>query len=220
MSLNKKELIYPFILECCQYTEDIFWKNLFEDLAYGKAPYGTYISKNFLCCGFKNKEFSYKLERKDSEILYHELYDILKNKVGILSIDERIEKKKMINNFELSNEDYKNNWNSIRKKNIKDILFLNFAIEKQKQYGLTRKDTKYLLSMIQIFIMFKIITSKDIEYQDGKIISIKNINFENGKLSIDTSLLNKKKEFKDEYEKKDKIKPSEHWEKYLKQIVK
>ena len=47
------ELVYPFFLKCCEYTDDIFWKFVFEDLAYGKSPYGTYITKNFLCCNYK-----------------------------------------------------------------------------------------------------------------------------------------------------------------------
>jgi hypothetical protein len=65
----KREIVYPVFLECCQYADDIFWENVFEDLAYGKPPYGTYISKGFLCCSFKNKEFSYKIERKDCKIV-------------------------------------------------------------------------------------------------------------------------------------------------------
>ena len=62
--LVKKELLYPIFLECSQHADDTFWENIFEDLAYGKAPYGTYISKDFLCCGYKKKEFSYKIEKK------------------------------------------------------------------------------------------------------------------------------------------------------------
>jgi hypothetical protein len=46
----KREIAYPVFLEACQYTEDAYWENIFEELAYGKAPYGTYISKDFLCC--------------------------------------------------------------------------------------------------------------------------------------------------------------------------
>ena len=60
----KREIVYPIFLECCQFTDDKFWENVFEDLAYGKTPYGTYISKDFLCCSYKKKEFSYKIEKK------------------------------------------------------------------------------------------------------------------------------------------------------------
>ena len=65
----KKELLYPIFLECCQYTSDIFWENIFEDLAYGKTPYGTYVSKNFLICNNKKKNFSYKITFNDPKTL-------------------------------------------------------------------------------------------------------------------------------------------------------
>ena len=53
----KYKLIYPFFIECLQYTSDKFWKNVFEDLAYGITPAGTYINKDFLTCNYKDKEF-------------------------------------------------------------------------------------------------------------------------------------------------------------------
>ena len=89
----KQEIIYPFFLETCQYCNDIFWETIMEDLAYGKPPHGTYISKGFLCCSYKNKEFSYKLERKDPKILYQNIYDLLTEKLGILSYKEKAQKR-------------------------------------------------------------------------------------------------------------------------------
>ena len=63
-------LVYPFLLKCCAFTNDNFWKYVFEDLAYGKPPYGTYITHNFLCCKYKDKEFSYKIcDKKSAEKL-------------------------------------------------------------------------------------------------------------------------------------------------------
>ena len=54
-----------------------FWENIFENLIYGKVPYGSYISKNYICCNYKRKEFSYKIdETKDSKILYDEIYNL------------------------------------------------------------------------------------------------------------------------------------------------
>ena len=52
-------------MECSQFITDKFWENIFEDLAYGKSPYGTYISKGSLTCKYKDKEFIYKIEKKD-----------------------------------------------------------------------------------------------------------------------------------------------------------
>ena len=76
----KKEILYPVFLECLQFINDAFWENIFEDLAYGKTPYGTYINKDFLCCNYKNKEFSYKIEKKDPKTLYNDIYSLLGNK--------------------------------------------------------------------------------------------------------------------------------------------
>ena len=76
----KKEILYPVFLECLQFTNDFFWENIFEDLAYGKTPYGTYINKDFLCCNYKDKEFSYKIEKKEPELLYNDILFLLGKK--------------------------------------------------------------------------------------------------------------------------------------------
>ena len=83
---GKKDILYPIFLECLQYTTDTFWENIFEDLAYGKTPYGTYINKNFLCCNYKNKEFSYKIEKKNADQLYNDVFNLLAKKLGLLSL--------------------------------------------------------------------------------------------------------------------------------------
>ena len=96
MPITRKEIVYPIFLECCQYAENTFWENIFENLAYGKTPYGTFISKDFLCCNYKKKEFSYKIERKCSKLLYQEVYNILTKKLGLMSTQEKITKQKEI----------------------------------------------------------------------------------------------------------------------------
>ena len=141
----KKEIIYPIFLECCQFANDRFWINVFEDLAYGKYPYGTYISKDFLCCNYKDKEFSYKIERKNPEILYNDVYSLLAKKLGLLSHKDKIKKKIDFYNIHNDNKENKT-WGSIRKKNIKDLLLENYVIDMKKIYSLTITQTKYLLS--------------------------------------------------------------------------
>src|SRR3990167_10750992 len=89
----KKDLIYPVFLECCAFSPDSYWELIFEDLAYGKAPTGTYISRNFLCCSYKNKDFSYKIERKDPKILFDDIYSLLSKKLGLISQKEKDKRK-------------------------------------------------------------------------------------------------------------------------------
>ena len=151
----KKEIIYPIFLECCVYAEDSFWKNIFDDLAYGKTPYGTYINKDFLCCGYKDKEFSYKIEKIEPKKIYTDIYKLLTNKLGILSQKEKIKKRISFYQAEDRIKQSRQSWSDIRKKNIKDLLIERYVIDMKKKYLLTIKQSKYLLSVIFIAIVFK-----------------------------------------------------------------
>ena len=174
----KKEIVYPIFLECCQYTTDIFWENVFEDLSYGKTPYGTYITKDFLCCNYKDKEFSYKIEKnKDTEQLYNDIFNLLSKKLGLLSQRDKIKKKIDFYNIEEEIKEGRKNWSSIRKKNIKDLLIEKYVIDMKNKYSLSIKQAKYLLSIIFIAMVFKVITVKDIHYENGKISHIEGIEF-------------------------------------------
>lgn len=180
------ELVYPFFIKCCQYTDDIFWQFIFEDLAYGKSPYGTYITKNFLCCNYKNKEFSYKINsKKDPQIIYEDIYNLLKNKFGLLSEKDKKSKRDLFNN---TNQDASKkitiNWKNIKKKNIKNIIIENYVIEKKKQHNLSYYKSIYLLSIIIIGLIFKNITTNNIEFNNGEITNINNIYVSNKKINI------------------------------------
>ena len=173
----KKEIIYPIFLECFKYITDKFWQNIFEDLAYGKAPYGTYINKGSLTCKYKDKEFIYKFEKKDSELLYRDIYSLLTKKLGLLSHQDKLNKKIDFQNIENEIKEGRKLWNNIRKKSIKDLLIENYVISMKNKYLLTITQCKYLLSVIFIGMIFKVITSKDINYNDGIIVSINGIDF-------------------------------------------
>ena len=174
----KKEIIYPMFLECCKFTLDSFWENVFEDLAYGVTPYGAYISKDFLCCSYKNKEFSYKIEKKPPIDLYKDVYKLLGEKLGILSYKEKLQKRVDFYQTESRIKKTREEWCNIKKKNIKDLLIEKYVIDMKKKYNLSIKQAKFLLSIIFISMVFKVITSKDIVYSDGRIQNIESINFD------------------------------------------
>ena len=188
--MSKKEIIYPIFLECCEYTNDIFWENIFEELAYGKTPYGTYISKDFLCCNYKDKEFSYKIEKKKSIQLYNDIYSLLSKKLGLLSPRDKMKKKIDFYNIEEEIKESRKNWTSIRKKNIKDLLIENYVIDMKNKYSLSVKQSKYLLSVIFIAMIFKVITVKDIKYENGKIEHIEGIDIEKKKINLRRDIYN------------------------------
>ena len=186
----KDELIYPIFLECCKYTDDIFWKYIFEDFAYGKTPYGTYITKNFLCCNYKTREFSYKINTdKSPEVLYNEIYDILFNKFGLLSNKDKVKKRELFDSTqkEIDNQQL-SNWNSIKKKSVKNILVENYIIEKKKKFNLSFNQIKKLLSIIVIGIIFKTISSADIDYSNSKINNINGFTFSNKKIHMNKNI--------------------------------
>ena len=186
----KNELIYPIFLDCCLYAHDDFWKYILEDLAYGRSPYGTYIKKDFLCCNYKNREFTYKINNtKDPKIVYKDIYNLLYNKLGLLSNHDIQNKQKY---FEIINQDIednqKNDWNSIKKKNIKNILIENYIINNKQKYNLTIKKCKILMSIIIIGFLFKTITSSNIIYNNGKIDSIDMFKFVDNDIIINKNI--------------------------------
>jgi len=170
----KREIIYPFFLECTL-SEDKFWNNIFEDLAYGIPPSGTYINKGYLSCSYKNKEFSYKIERKTPQILYDEIYSLLINKVGILSQREKQKQKIEFEEIEKTLKNSKKKWTDIRKKNIRNFLLERYVLKLKDQCNLDITDCRMILTIISIATMFKLIGNKDINYENDAITSINGI---------------------------------------------
>ena len=182
----KNEIIYPIFLECIKYCVDSFWESVFEELVYGKPPYGTYISKDFIYCSYKGKEFSYKIEKKDSKVMYDELYELFFVKLGLL---DKIKKKVDFYNFEKNIKENRNKcWSNIRKKNVKDLYIENYVIDMKKKHNLTLKEARHLLSMISIGMIFKVISHKDIIYENGVIENIRGITFHNKKLILEKNI--------------------------------
>ena len=215
----KKEIIYPIFLECIQYTCDTFWENVFEDLAYAKCPYGTYINKGFLCCNYKDKEFSYKIEKKDAKILYDDVYNLLAKKLGLLSIRDKLKKKLDFNNIEEELKSNRKNWTHIRKKNIKDLLIENYVIKMKNLHNLTNKQSQSLLSNIFIGMIFKVISVKDIIYEEGEIQEINGISFEKGKIIYEKNIY----DIETDFQKciiETKLSMSESWDKYINNLKK
>ena len=216
----KKEIIYPIFVQCCPFARDSFWENVFEDLAYGKCPYGTYISKDFLCCSYKNKNFSYKIEKKVSpEVLYNEIYILFTEKLGLLSQKDKIQKKKAFVDLEDNMKKSRTLWSDIRKKNIKDLLIELYVTHVKSKHSLSLKQAKNLLSIIIIAMVFKVITNNDIQYENGRIQHINGIDFVKKQVIIEKNLYNLDTNYTSDIVL-DKHLMSDNWEKYLKDLRK
>ena len=198
-----KKIVYPIFLECCQYTNDIFWENIFENLAYGKAPY---ISENFLCCG-------YKIGKKDSETVYKEVFSLLSNRLGTFA-----QQVKDFTNIENDIKNSRKNWHGI-KKNVKELLIELYVSRMRNKYSLSIKQARYLLSTILIAIVFKAITVNDIDYSNGRINKIEGINFTKKQVIITRNLWDMNLSFTSCIFV-DKKFMANNWEKYLESLRK
>ena len=168
---------------------------------------------------YKNKEFSYKLERKDPQILYNDIYNLLTEKLGILSQKEKAEKKIIFYELEKKIKESRQDWAAIRRKNIKDTMYEKYVLDMKEQYSLSTPQCKFLLSAIVICIMFKTILSKDVIYNGTKIERIDGINFKQGEIILERPLCGK--HFDDAnlalYYTQEKItkRMADNWEKYI-----
>ena len=203
-----KKLVYPFFLDCCQYTDNVFCQNIFFNLAFGIPPLETYISQDFLCCSLNQKEFIYEIEKKDSKILYNEVHSLLKNHLGIFSYQDEAGK---INDIK--------NWNDIKTKKMKELLIELYVSKMRTKYSLSIKQARYLLSTILIAMVFKTITANDIDYNNGRINEIEGINFSNKQVIITRNLWDMNLSFTPCIFVNKKF-MANNWEKYLEKLRK
>jgi len=185
----KRDIIYPIFLKTIPFTNDNFWKDTFENLSYSICPTGCYISKGFLCSNVKGKEFVYKFIDKDIEQIYKDIYKLFKEKLNIMSKNER---SILLKEFEEVEENIRKlrscDWNEIKKKSTKDILFQNYLIEMKSQFELKNIQIKKLYNVMNLCIILKSISSCDIHYENGKILYINGITFSKGKYKVDIDI--------------------------------
>ena len=193
---GKNEVIFPIFIDCMKYTSDIFWKNTFEELSYGRCPYGIYISNNNICCNYKDKKFCYNIYNEtNSEIIYHDIIKLFKDKFGLLSKTDKLLKNKMfITKQNEINEILNNDWCNIKRKNIRIMLIEKFVINKTNEYSLNLTQSKLLYNNIILGLLFKTIHKNSIIYEDQNIKEIKHISFKKNQFTFNKPLYKFKNE--------------------------
>jgi len=178
----KKDIIYPIFLKYSIQMEDTFWKYIYEDMSYGKCPYGIYLQNEYLCCFLKGKEFSYKMDENNSN-MKDEIHKLLREKAQILSEKEKIQNKENFLN------DKKNTSNILNKKCIRDSLLQNYILNKSTKYNINIDKCRKIISFLLVGFLFKLITLKDVQFDDKHIINIKGIKFEENKIILKNNFL-------------------------------
>lgn len=209
------EIVYPIFLDCCQYTSEPYWKNVFEDLAYNRCPPGIYIKNNCICYKQGGKEIIYQITYDDTKKLFDKLQKLFMKKLKIISTTNRSENKKKYRHAEHELKQSVDNWSSIRKKNIRDNMIARYVINMQEKYKLSNKNMRYLRSKIIIGLLFNTIQPQDIIIEDNEIIAINGIEFRDNKLVIKKSINNIEIEpFTSKPDTRTKL--ADQWPKFLK----
>lgn len=166
------------------YTTDPYWKSIFEDLARGITPYSTYINRDVIICNYKDREFAYKIQRKPTDTLYNEIFDLFKKKLGLLSPSEILSNRNDMNYDDV----VCNDWSLIKKKNIRETLVERYVIEMKNKFALTIQQAKYLNDIIFLSLVLRVLVPSDIIIKNGMIESVNGVHFETGKITFDYNI--------------------------------
>lgn len=177
----RKDILYPLFLKYSTKIDDSFWKYVYEEMAYGKHPYGIYVQNDYICCFLKGKEFSYKMDENNPN-QEEEIHTLLKNKAGILSEKEKIQNKNAFLNENRTN-------NSLNKKCIRDTLLENYILCKSEDYNINIDKCRKVISFLLVGFLFKLITLKDVQFNEKYIKNIKGLEFEDNKIILKNNFL-------------------------------
>jgi hypothetical protein len=182
--MKKNILRFPILLEVSLRQKNTFWADVFQNLAYGKAPYGSYVTaSSFIVSKNKGHEFTYFLgeQNKPAEEIGAELIDILTKKMNFMSITDRLDKLKKFRNIKdkLKKKLWNSKWADVRKKKSKDQLIEMYVLTLKDKNKFSFSTVKTLLSAIIIGLIFKQIDSDNIRMKEGKIVDISNIRVKN-----------------------------------------
>ena len=181
-------IVHPIFLKCSVIVQDPVWKHIFTELAYGKSPSGTYFERDALCCRLKNKFFHYDFSEKSAEETTKEVIHIFQSKLKMDNQRQSFQQyQRMLDT--LSGYSLRP-WNELKKKNIRDVMFEQFVIDKKQEMGFTWKQTQRLLCMLRLALHFKVITVKDISFDEerGLISDISGIEISKTKLRLEASI--------------------------------
>jgi hypothetical protein len=191
--MNAKEN-YPIFLECCGYLKTEFWIEIFKNMAKGKMPYGIHVSGKSLVTHYKNKDFNYKYEGKDPELIASELKYMFVNQFGLRSdLDNKKYKVKLDDNLESITKNRENVWKSIKRHSVKRIIIVNYILAIKKEYSLDFLTSLKLRLDIDVGLTDKTLTSEDITLNNGVIQEINRITFTENDYTINYRPMPKKK---------------------------
>jgi hypothetical protein len=175
--VRNKEVLYPILLECAKLTRDEFWVQFYQDLAIGKSTKGIFISHGVIqSSNNKRNGFAYSITDKAPEVIVPELHHLITSHTSICSRKDTVKRQAFIKELDSELKEYKTGkWTSIKRKNLRAMLLVNYAISLQKAHDLSWDATIAAYRTIVMAFETKTHSSKDVEYENGKILNIDDI---------------------------------------------
>lgn len=178
--MNVPTVIYKYFEECQDFTMDQYWKDVFFSCACGKFPKNCRYdpSNNTLYIRLQTSSTKTKGEAislpQNPEELFLVMMDVFKNKLGMFSSRDLQIKKDELEDIQKQYQINMNcDWKKLKPRSVKEFLIINYITSLQQQYFLTSKETKNLLTYVNIWIQLKKITSDDIKYENKSIVAIR-----------------------------------------------
>ncbi len=216
---SNKKILYPYLSQCAQQTDDPYWQHVFEDCARGRFPRGSGIDttseidiyvKNTKVCEW------YKLSQ-NCEKDFLELKSLFQSILHLGSTTDRKEIKDEIDTLKKKIDlNYNGDWKDIRKKNIRENIIKSYILKLKKIYNLNHQETAQLLKTLNLGFLFNWIDNDNVVYENKHVTNIKNLSFddENRLFEIDDVYPSSETEIIDNREYKPKIsKLSAIWKK-------
>ena len=102
---------------------------------------------------------------------------------------------------------------------MKELLIELYVTRMKNKHMLSIKQSKYLISIILIAMVFKVITANNIDYSDGRINSIEGIDFVKKQIIIKHDLYSMEVNFAPHIFIDKKV-MADNWEKFLENLRK
>jgi hypothetical protein len=163
-------IIHPLFIQCCHYVHhDEFWKEVFENMAYNKCPFGVFIHNNTMCCTVKGKEFSYALRSHNIEQTTNDIIDLLRSKTLILSQYDHVQQRLKLQKAFDTYFDGLTSWNDIKKQSMRVNLLQRYVLHQSAHYKYSMAFTRRFFSLLFVGLQFRMIVSRHIHYSHGRI---------------------------------------------------
>lgn len=153
-------IIFPVFIICANLCSDDFWRQLFDDFSQGITPKHVSVTSDTFIC--KNKNYLYKGETPEN--IHKKICDILIKTLKYKGCKNEFEKWE------------NNNWKNIRKKKLREIIFINYILKLGDKYNLSTAKMREINNKIKMALIYGDINNDDIEYSNGEIINIKKFN--------------------------------------------